>query len=100
MRLAPALARIAPDIDRLAYEHPDAAECDAGIDVAHRQIEHGHALQAHTLGDGPGEPGEQAEKAELDEIDERQQRGADEPRLHDIREKLHGDVRVAPRDHD
>ena len=38
-------------------------------------------------------------KAELDEIDEREQRGAQRPRLHHVREQLDGDMRVAPRHH-
>src|SRR4029077_3680224 len=97
---APADPRIAPDIDRLAHEHPDAAERDPAVDVAHRQVEHGHALQAHALGDGPGEPCEQAEETELDQIDEGEQRRARESRLHDVREKLNRDVGVAARHHD
>src|SRR5205809_488836 len=97
---APADLRVAPHVDRLAHEHAEAAERDAAVDVAHWQIEHGHALQPHTLGDGPGEPGKQAEETELDEINEGKQRGPRESRLHHVGEKLHGNMGVAPRHHD
>src|SRR6266536_5366009 len=44
VRLAPARAGVAPDVLDLPDQHQEAAERDAGIDVAHRQVEHCHAL--------------------------------------------------------
>src|ERR1043166_935272 len=58
VRPAPADARVAPDIDRLPDEHQEAAEPDAGIDVAHRQVEHRHALDVHALDDRHRQPRE------------------------------------------
>src|ERR1044072_9161891 len=76
VRPAPADACVVPDIDRLPDEHQEAAEAHAPIDVAHRQVEHRHALDFHALDDRPGQVGKKSEKAELDQIHHGQQRGA------------------------
>src|SRR6186997_2549837 len=99
VRPAPAVARIAPDVERLTDEHQHTTEADAPIDVAHRQIEYRHALDAHAIDDRPGQVREQAEKAELDEVHNGEQRGAQRPRSHHVGEKLDRDVRIAPRHH-
>src|SRR5262245_43999791 len=44
IRATPANPRIAPDILRLPGEHQKTPERDAAVDIAHRQVEHGHAL--------------------------------------------------------
>ena len=49
----------------------------------------------HALDDRHREIGQQAEEAERDEIDQRQQRGAQRPGLHHVRQQLDRDVRVA-----
>src|SRR5258708_1424266 len=67
VRPAPAGARIAPDVLDLAQQHQEAAEADARVDPAHRQIEHRHALDAHALDDGDRQVGEQSDEGELDE---------------------------------
>ena len=53
----------------------------------------------HAFGNRQGNESEQAEKGELDEIDESQQRCAQRPRLHHVREQLDSDVRIAPCHH-
>src|SRR5262245_16773453 len=72
-RVAPAAPRVAHHVEDLASEHQQTAERDAAIDDAHRQIEHGHALVLHALGDEHGEVCEQAEEAELDGIEQGEQ---------------------------
>src|SRR5262245_10182826 len=72
----PAMPRMRPDGDDLPEQHQKAAEGDAAIDVAHRQVEHRHGLALHPLGDGDREPGEEREEAKGDEVDHRKQRGA------------------------
>src|SRR5262249_26342433 len=99
VRAAPADPRVAPDIDRLADEHQETSECNAAIDVAHRQVEHRHALIVHALGDRPWNASEQAEKWQLDEIDQGQQRRAQRPRLHHVRKQLNGNMRIAAGHH-
>src|ERR1044072_2786867 len=99
VRPAPADARIVPDIDRLPDEHQEAAEADTPIDVAHRQVEDGHALDFHALDDCPGQVGKQSEKAELDDVDKGKKRGAQRAGLHHVGQQLDRDVGVAPRHH-
>src|SRR5262245_7785393 len=99
VRLAPSDAGVAPHIDRLAQEHQEAAECHAAVDVAHRQVEQGHALVVLALGGRSGNECDEAEKGELDEIDESQHGRACRARFHHVREQLDRDMGVAPGDH-
>src|SRR6266478_2389789 len=75
VRPAPTHPSVAPDILNLTDEHEETPECNAAIDIAHRQVEHRHALLMHPFGDCQRDECEQADKAEFDDIDESQQHG-------------------------
>src|SRR5436190_19226936 len=84
VRPAPTHPSVAPDILNLTDQHQETPECNAAIDIAHRQIEHCHALLMHLFGDCQRDEGEQADKAEFDEIDESQQHRAQPSGLHHV----------------